>query len=445
MIIKNSIINYQQNKYISFKGVIDNRNKNNGTPVTFDDLFNLNASLSKDEADFFQDFIDRERKIKNEYTKKIAAVRENFIGKLFNSAQKKRDQLMEERDKALSIAYEFQDAFEKREKEMIELKKKCLFMAQQLNYSQDLIITLQRKQAESIRRQEIIEKRKKSLSTSGFSKLAGYQKEKDILTTNFIDSIDDEQAGKNVDVPIPNAILFYGPTGCGKSTFAKALAEESGCHFEKINCYGSQQEKEKKLKEELNNDILEESKLRFEKENKRTIILIDEFDRFFGDDVSPEFIRMMKSIMSSCSDNNHATLFLATNSPQKIPYELINQHRTGIIVNLDPPDKENSKAVMEHYFKECDKDKLDYDKITDRLFKRAPDEVYSNSQLQNICEIATDEIKPLDEKLDTNMVLQAIENYDDSSDNPEMLRLTKPYLENYNNDKEMIGASYADS
>ena len=84
MIIKNSIINYQQNKYISFKGVIDNRNKNNGTPVTFDDLFNLNASLSKDEADFFQDFIDRERKIKNEYTKKIAAVRENFIGKLFN-------------------------------------------------------------------------------------------------------------------------------------------------------------------------------------------------------------------------------------------------------------------------------------------------------------------------------------------------------------------------
>ena len=63
----------------------------------------------------------------------------------------------------------------------------------------------------------------------GFDSIAGYEKEKFILTDSFINLLPLEAAGQ--DVEFPNSILFFGPIGNGKTSFAKAFANSANCNF----------------------------------------------------------------------------------------------------------------------------------------------------------------------------------------------------------------------
>ena len=315
--------------------------------------------------------------------------------------------------------------------------------------SKEILAAFESSQLSSQRRLDIINRRKELLDKKGFSQIAGYIDERNKLQENFLDLIDDEKAGKYLTQSIPNAILFYGPTGCGKTTFVKALAEEADCKFITIQCRGSQKEKEQQLHNTLMGytdtddfdeeidvpGLLDKAQKNFLKTRKRTIILIDEFDRFFGKDVTNKFIREMKGILESCSEDNHVTFFLTTNKPQKIPYELRNSHRIVPSYPLDPPNKTNTVAVIEHYLQGCDTQDLDYNTILNELFKYVPDEIYSNTHLKAICELAADVVKPDDSPLTTDMFLQAIEQYNNSNTDHNLLRITKEYLKQYENDK----------
>ncbi len=86
------------------------------------------------------------------------------------------------------------------------------------------------------------------------------------------------KVGENIQVP--GSILFFGPTGNGKSTFAKAFAEETGCKRVPIMTLGEiKEDKEKFFMQKLKAEA-EKAKQRFEKDNarQRTIILVDEVD-----------------------------------------------------------------------------------------------------------------------------------------------------------------------
>ena len=148
---------------------------------------------------------------------------------------------------------------------------------------------------------------------------------------------------------------------------------------------------------------------------------------------------LLKGILENCSEDYHVTFFLTSNKPQKIPYELRNSHRIAPTYSIDPPNQENTVAVIEHYLQGCDTENLDYNTILKELFKFAPDEIYSNTHLKVICEIATDEVKPDNSPLTTDMFLQAIKQYNKSNDDSNLLRVTKDYLKQYENDKENIG------
>ena len=68
-----------------------------------------------------------------------------------------------------------------------------------------------------------------SIVTGGFNSIAGYDSEKSILKKYFISEIIKEQEGKKANVP--GSVLFFGPTGNGTTTFAKAFAKETGCEL----------------------------------------------------------------------------------------------------------------------------------------------------------------------------------------------------------------------
>lgn len=78
---------------------------------------------------------------------------------------------------------------------------------------------------------------------------------------------------------------------------------------------------------------------------------------------------------------------------------------------------------------------MDYNTILNELFKYAPDEIYSNTHLKAICELAADVVKPDDSPLTTDMFLQAIEQYNNSNTDHNLLRITKEYLKQYEDDK----------
>lgn len=418
------------------------------TKETFSDFSSLftnpNIELSKEEETFINSYFRKEAEIKAEYDKKIAAIKDGFWDHWTNGSEKERQKLREEKKKALKVAYAYQDLFEQREQEAIANKNKFAQLAKQLNMSKEILAAFESSQLSSQRRLDIIKRRKELLDKKGFSKIAGYLDEKSKIQTEFLDKLDDEKSGKYLATPIPNAILFYGPTGCGKTTFVKALAEEADCNLETIQCRGTQKAKEQQIYDTLmgyeDNEIkvpglLEKAQEEFLKTGKRTIILIDEFDRFFGKDVSNKFISEMKGILESCSEDNHVTFFLTTNKPQKIPYELRNSHRIEPSYPLDPPNKTNAVAVIEHYLQGCDTQDLDYNTILNELFKYAPDEIYSNTHLKAICELAADVVKPDESPLTTDMFLQAIEQYNNSNTDHNLLRITKEYLKQYENDK----------
>ncbi len=428
-------------------------NKTKNSFAHIQSLFQTNIELPEEEEAFLNDYLMNEEKINEKYDKKIAEIKDNFWDNFTNHSEKKRQKIRDEKEKALKISYLYQNAFEQREKEAIENRKIFYELAKQLNMSKEIIVAFEKSQELSKRRLDIIKRKKEFLDKKGFSQIAGYINEKEKLSKSFLDLIDDEKAGKSLKKLIPNAILFYGPTGCGKTTFVKALADEADCNLKIIHCRGPQKEKEQQLyntlvgytdTDEYGNDIevsglLEKAQKNFEKTDRRTIILIDEFDRFFGKDVSSKFINTMKGILENCSEDYHVTFFLTSNKPQKIPYELRNSHRIAPTYSIDPPNQENTVAVIEHYLQGCDTENLDYNTILKELFKFAPDEIYSNTHLKVICEIATDEVKPDNSPLTTDMFLQAIKQYNKSNDDSNLLRVTKDYLKQYENDKENIG------
>ena len=461
--LKNTITTPFFNQQISFLGVEDRFEKlkekreeefekEKRKHSNISNLFkNGTIEIPENELQFLEDYLAEEQRIIAEYDEKIAKVKDGFWDNWFSSAEEKRAKLRKEKEEALRVAHRMQKYFEEREKDTIKLKIKYREMAENLNFSKEVLAAFEASQQASDKRLEIIHRREQLAGKFGLSKLAGYSEEKNILQQIFIDPLDDEKAGKIPNKKIPNAILFYGPTGCGKTTFAKALADETMCKFEPLKIRGATQEQREKFlidsligKRSVTNmfsrepGLLEKAQKTYLDTNVRTIILIDEFDRFFGDKTSKSFLRELKGIMENCSEDYHVTLFLATNNPQKIPYELLSSHRVGLKVNLDPPDKKNTVAVIEHYIGDCDTDGIDYNRILEQLFKYAPDEVYSNTHLQTICSIATDEIKPANEPLTTDMILKAIETFESSQDNHDLIRITKKHLQQYEEDKKII-------
>jgi SpoVK/Ycf46/Vps4 family AAA+-type ATPase len=430
----------------------DEYSKEKRSTTNINNLFRGN-NISETELNFLEDYLREEQRIIEEYDQKIANVKDGFWDNWFSSAEDKRAKLRKEKEEALKVAHRYQRFFEEREKDTIKLKMKYREVAESLNFSKEVLAAFDASQQASEKRLEIIKRREQLAGKIGLSQLAGYREEKDILQSIFIDPLDDEKAGKIPNKQIPNALLFYGPTGCGKTTFAKALAEETLCNFEILKIKGAtQKQREKFLIDSLkgkssinifsnkqeNLGLLDKAQQKFLDTNVRTIILIDEFDRFFSKDTSNEFLRELKGILEECSEDYHTTLFLATNNPQKIPYELLSPHRVGLKVNLDPPSKSNSIAVIEHYIGNCDTTGIDYNKIIEMLFKYAPDEVYSNTHLKSICEIATDQLKPANDPLTTEMILNAIEIFENSEENHDLIRITKKHLDQYEEDKKNI-------
>ena len=168
------------------------------------------------------------------------------------------------------------------------------------------------------------------------SKIAGYDKEKAVITEMLVNPILRE-ATLETSEKIPAATLIYGPIRCGKTELAKAIAEETGCNVEIIKNNEDaesfvdtlleyvQNAKEyyletvksnnEKRSESINKEYAQKStseKAKYIIENiksPRTIIIIDDVDRYFdtktngnSEDIIENNKTILKGLLDHCSE-----------------------------------------------------------------------------------------------------------------------------------------------
>jgi len=201
----------------------------------------------------------------------------------------------------------------------------------------------------------------------GFKKLAGMTQLKEDIQSEVIEPLLNPEAGKEYGIEAPNAVLFFGPPGCGKTYFAECLAEEVGFNFIKVapSDVGSTyvhggQEKIKKLFEDA-------------KENAPTILFLDEVDAMIPDrsanmghhyesEVNEWLIQM-----NNCAKNN---IFIigATNRMSKIDKAVLRAGRFDRKVYIPLPDHELRMALFKLEFnkrKKVIEGEVDYKKLAD--------------------------------------------------------------------------------
>lgn len=339
-----------------------------------------NSGISEND-DIAKKFEERLKNIKDTCSQKKKQVTGFFKKRKIAKIQKETDDRISGFLSAQEAALETQSKVVELLEEKCELLKKNNVDKAQLEEAKKVLLIATRIKQE---RAELIANKKSR--HKGFDSIAGYEKEKFILTDSFINLLPLEAAGQ--DVEFPNSILFFGPIGNGKTSFAKAFANSANCNFveaKSSRTARSKGDREKSFYDNLlsNANIAQQN---FLDTGKRTIILVDEIDRFAyeGSSINAK----LKKFLEVCSKDYHCTVFATTNNPLEIPSAIRGPKRMPIKVCIDPPDETNTALVFEHYLKDCeniDTSKIDFYELAEVLCSVQPERAYNNSQIESIC------------------------------------------------------------
>lgn len=232
----------------------------------------------------------------------------------------------------------------------------------------------------------------------GLNKIAGYEKEKATLYSEFISKIDAEKNGE--EVALPSSILFFGPSNNGKTETTKAIAQATGCNIKKVRIPNATPTAKQKAYENII-QIARESEEEFKKTKTRTIIFIDEIDKLLKEDFTNQ--NDLIKFLETCSDKYHCTVFAATNYPRNLGIDYKKSNAFAIRMSVDPPNFKNKIAVLKHYAKiyGFDNEWISYGNIAKSMEEIEKDRKsrYSNSDIKTICHffaLSNNKLKPSD-------------------------------------------------
>ena len=206
-------------------------------------------------------------------------------------------------------------------------------------------------------------------SGEGFKKVAGMDSLKLMIQEDVIEPLKDPESFKDYGIEPPNAILFYGPPGCGKTFFAECLSEEIGFNFIKVSPsdVGSKyvhggQEKIKQLFDAA-------------KENSPTILFIDEIDAMIpdreGSDVGHHYASEVNEWLVQLNNCGNDDIFIvaATNKMEKIDSAVLRAGRFDRKILIPVPDTESRIALFKLYLNQRKKvlsDDIDFVKLSQK-------------------------------------------------------------------------------
>lgn len=273
-----------------------------------------------------------------------------------------------------------------KEMELLNLEHSVINLKSTVRVNEALVDALPGQLAEleparEIERHRLIKMQNPDLKLVGFEKIAGYNQDKQILQTFFFRNIDLEKQGKPAHVP--NIIVFFGPTGNGKTVISLAVAEETGCVLKKVDCGLRISDKSRN---EFMGSIEKEAQTaeeRFRTEGKRTILFVDELTKVVSKDSN--ILDKFNKFASSCSEKYHCTIFGATNHMEQLGVNT--SIVKPVIMAIEPPNKENAKAIFQHYLKGIKTlGNIDFDLLANKLMSVGQQRSgkYSNAQIEQV-------------------------------------------------------------
>lgn len=182
--------------------------------------------------------------------------------------------------------------------------------------------------------------------TGGFARIAGMGELKKMLHQDVIRALQEKELYREYGLTIPNGLLLYGPPGCGKTYFARRLAEEVGFNFVSVKpsdlasiyVHGSQ-EKISKLFDEA-------------REHAPTVLYFDEFDGIVprrdqtNNQSQASEVNEFLAQMTDCGEDG-IFVIASTNYPERIDPAVLRTGRLDKRVYIPPPDFEARQAMFE--------------------------------------------------------------------------------------------------
>ncbi len=211
-------------------------------------------------------------------------------------------------------------------------------------------------------------------------RIAGYETQKDELKRKFLNPL--AESKRIPSTPVPACVMLHGATGTGKTAIINAIGHEGkeGVFADVVDLSvevlgnGLEREIAKAFKE---------ARTRYQQEGKRTIILINEAQRFLA--ITPEeakkeygdlideidleklrqygncskFIEEFKSLLDCCSEipdedeksgRSAVSFFFTTNYPHLMNRDVL---RKINYIAINPAKNDDLQAVVKHYAKIC--------------------------------------------------------------------------------------------
>lgn len=175
--------------------------------------------------------------------------------------------------------------------------------------------------------------------------IAGYKAEK-AEAKKIIKLLQNYDKYESVGVYVPKGLVLSGPAGCGKTLFAKAIANEAGVPFVDF-----------KVGEDAT-DSLANLKKAFAQAKKKTpsILYIDELDkltsqRFLSSDAVRNLIQYLLTELDGISASVGVLVIASTNFYSDLPNALIRSGRMDKKIVISEPDLDSRVEILNYYIK----------------------------------------------------------------------------------------------
>ena len=200
--------------------------------------------------------------------------------------------------------------------------------------------------------------------TYGFKDVAGMDELKKFVTEGFINVLNNRECAEAYGI-VPPSLLLYGPTGCGKSYFAEAIAGEVGVNFMKVVpddiaskwLHGTQ---------EKIGEIFRKAE-----RNSPTVLFFDEFDAMVPQRTNGDSHNQNGEVNEFlCMLNNASAkgiyVIAATNHPESIDKAVLRTGRIDEKIYVDMPDKAARESLFRLSLSKLPlAEDIDYDKLAD--------------------------------------------------------------------------------
>lgn len=180
-------------------------------------------------------------------------------------------------------------------------------------------------------------------SNVNFSDIGGYADVKNILKESVVWNITHKDLFKKMNVKPPKGIILYGPPGCSKTLFARAIAGESKMSF--ISIKGS--ELEDKWVGETDKSI--RNLFRKAREKSPCIIFIDEIDSIAQRSTNVHHTKTISAFlteMDGFTENENLIIIGATNRIENIDEAFLRPGRIDKKIKIDFPDLEARNEIF---------------------------------------------------------------------------------------------------